>query len=406
MIGRVVADGEDFYDGTPANSAEPYGASPLVTADTSAAAVGRTRARLEGGLGWQAGRWGFGITAGYEGRDHTSTASGLVRRVVQVQPGVVLGVSRRFGGVDVGVHGKYRYQAETIRLTERAAEGLVHELRGYAENRPISMRAVYDRRRDQQAFAGGIGARGTLAGADWTLFGEAGRLEDRLSTARINDPPEDRWDSRSWAVGGAVQRQFGGHLLLSAQGRYASLQGDADLATDSVGAVFEVDEQVADGEVEARLLPGSGGWSAVASVGVRVGRRLRNDLSLQLAPEIRSVTPALAIEVGKSLSARWFASLGAAVASYRPEGTIPDPSVLGPAYRAYIAGEMAMLGTGATSAGLSALLRWQAASRTMVWLAARRETLSPSTSYSTLPLLPSGTRTATSLSGGVTLLGR
>lgn len=403
MIGRVVADGEDFDAGTPSNSTEPYGASPLVTVDTSAAAVGRTRARLEGGLGWQTGSWGFGVTAGYEGRDHTSTASGLVRKVLQVQPGVVLGVSRRIGTVEVGAHGKYRYQAETIRLTERSAEGLVQELRGYAEDRPISIRSVYDRRRDQQVFAGGLGARGSVAGALWTLFGEAGRLEDRLSTARVNDPAEDRWDSRSWALGGAVQRPLGGNLLLSAQARYTSLRGDADLATDSVGTVFEVEEQVADGEVEARLLPGSGGWSAVATLGLRFARRLRNDVSLQLAPEVRSVTPALAIEVGRSFSARWFASLGAAIANYRPEGTIPDPSVLGPAYREYVAGEMAMLGTGTTPVALSALVRWQAATRTELWLAARGETLSPSGSYSTLPLLPSGNRTSTSLSGGVTM---
>ena len=82
----------------------------------------RTRALLEGAGSWRAGDWSIGATLGFEARDHTTILSGVLRRNRLVTPGIVLGVARKIGGVDAGLHARYRYRSETIRVIEVSEE--------------------------------------------------------------------------------------------------------------------------------------------------------------------------------------------------------------------------------------------------------------------------------------------
>jgi hypothetical protein len=403
MIGRVVVDQEQFDPGTRSDATEPYGSTPLITIDTSGAAVRRTRALLEGGLGWREGAWGFGMTAGWEGRDNNTILSGVVRHALSVQPGVSLGVSRRIGGVEVGLHGRYRYQTESINLTERASETRVYELRGYTEVRPIDILTAYYRRRDQHVVAGVASAQGRLGQATWTVYGEISQLKDRLTKQEQNDPAQDRWDTHGWSLGGSLQRRLGGRGLLTAQGRYAMLTGNADLAMDSSGVIFTADERLADGEAELRLLPGNGGWTGAVTVGFAWARRVRNDSTLQLGSDIQSATPTFALDVGRRFSPKLLVVLSAAIAAYGPTSSIPDPSKRGPVYRTYFAPELDVYSSSAVPKAFSVLVQWKVAGNATLWLTGRTESVSSSASTPLTAFTPSGSRSASSIAGGVTL---
>jgi hypothetical protein len=345
------------------------------------------------------------VTAGWQGRDNNTILSGVVRHVLSVQPGASLGVSRRVGGVEVGLHGRYRYQTESIDLTERAAETRVYELSGYSEVGPIDVLAAYYRRRDQHVAAGGANAQGQLGQATWTVYGEISQLQDRLSKQEQNDPAQDRWDTHGWSLGGSLQRHLGGRGLLTAQGRYAVLVGDADLAMDSSGVIFHADEKLADGEVELRLLPGNGGWTGAVTVGFAWARRVRNDSTLQLGSDIQSATPTFALDVGRRFSPKLLVALSMAIAAYGPTSTIPDPSKRGPVYRGYFAPEMDIYASSAVPRAFAVLVQWKVAGAATLWLTGRTESVSspstPLTAYT-----PSGRRSGSSIAGGVTLGGK
>lgn len=403
LLGRVVLDQDRFDPGTRSDVVEAYPTSPFVTIDTSSSATRRTRARLEGVGSWQFGRTAVGLTLGYETRAHETIASGLVRRTRQVVPGVVLGVSRWIGEVQIGGYGRYRLRAETIRLLERAANGQVIELRGLKEAPILDILNAYYRRIEEKAPSAGVTASGGLGRARWTLFGERARLGERLTRQESNDPASDRWDADGWILGGAFQRPLGGRRLLTVDGRYTSLSGSGDLVFDSAAVIFRATERALGGSAEVRWAPDSTHWGLVLGVEVRSERRLRNDLAVSLGSRVNGLTIGASVEVGRALSPGVYLSGTVAAANYSATSAFPAPAVLGVVYRTYTLPELDIAARQARPL-LGALgLRWRAGPHASVWVVARGERLVPVDARGPSGFGPVGTRTTGTVEAGVTL---
>lgn len=406
MLGRVSFDRERLEPGTRAVATEPFGSSPFTTTDTSGTGVRRTRATLEGAAGWRLGAWGLGVTLGYEAREHSSTVSGIVRRIRLATPGVVLGAARRLGAVELGVHAHYRHRTEETGVIEKFESGRVYELIGYREVPGLDIigsNGAYFRNRAENASAFGTSLAGASGRATWTLMAEKTRLRERLWRQEVNDPPADKWNASGWRTRVAVQRPLGLRWLFTLHANAASLSGTADLALDSTGIIFTADESAFTSEAELRLLPLERGWTGSLTVGWAHQSRKRQDLAAQLGSGISTNSPSVALDVGRTVGSRLLVSVGGALAGYGPTSTIPDAAAAGSVYRYYFAPELDLYASRATPAAFSFLVQYRTGMAATLWLNGRTERLSSSESAPLSAFTPGGTRTATSLQGGVTL---
>lgn len=403
MLGRVELDQERLDPGTRANATTPYGSSPFVTVDTAGTGVRRTRAVLEGVAGWKLGRWGLGVTVGFEARDHSTILSGVVRRVTGSTPGLVLGATRRLGGVEFGVQGRYRHRAEEIRVFERTQNARVLQLTAYSEAIPVDLIEPYFRRTEEDASAFGANLSGKFDRVTWAAVAEVTKLQTRLSRQRINDPATDRWNASGWEARGEVQRPLGSRGLLTLHARIVSVSGDGDLVTDSSGVIFTADESAFETEAELRLLPAERGWAGTLTVGWARESRQRQDLGAQLGSNISATTPSVALELGRTVGSSLFVSVGGAMAAYGPTSVIANPASRGPVYRYYIAPELDLYASRATPTALSFLLQYRTGKAATLWLSGRAERLSSSESAPLSAFTPSGSRTASSFAGGIML---
>lgn len=403
LLGQVVFDQERMDPGTDADATAPFGSSPLVSLDTSGTGLRRTRAVLEGVAGWKLGPWGVGVTLGFEARDHSSILSGVTRRIRSAMPALVLGATRKMGAVELGVHGRYRHRAEEIRVFERSENARVYQLAGYGEAVGLDLIEPYFRRTEENASAFGASLGGSSGRLTWIASAEATRLTTRLWRQRINDPDQDRWDARGFEARGAVQRPVGARGLLTVHAKLVSLSGEADLVTDSAGVIFTADESLAELEAEYRLPPRAGSWTGAVTVGIARESRTRQDIAATLGTDISATVPSLAVEVGRELGTRMFVAVGGALSLYGPTSALPDPDNRGPVYQKYSAGELDLYASRATPVAISLLLRYRVGKGATLWLSGRTERLSSSESVPLSGFSPSGSRTVTSIGGGVTL---
>jgi hypothetical protein len=402
VLGRVLFDQDRYDPGTRADRSEPFGSSPFVTTDTSATPVRRTRALLEGAGGWRAGAWTLGATLGFEARDHTTILSGVLRRNRLVTPGIVLGVARKMGGIDAGIHARYRYRSETIRVIEVSEEARVYDLIGYRDPPALNLQPDYYRRREEDALALGVSLAATLGSARLTLFAEQNGTGERLWNQETNDPVQDHWDANGLSAGVALSWPISASWLLSVNGRYASLDGEADRGTDSAGVVFTADESVVEADAEIRFNPTGTGWTGAMSIGVVAEDRDRTDLVLALPTRVNATTPRVQLEAGHG-GERLFIAVGGSLAGYRPDASIPDPASRGPQYRYYYAPEFGLYATDAGVIAGTLLARYRVARAASLWLNLRTERRTPSSDGTVIPLAPVGSRSATSLMIGATL---
>lgn len=411
MLGRVVLDQERFDPGSRSDETEPYPSSPFVTTDSSTTPTRRTRARLEGVAGWRLGQWALGADLGYDARENQTIEAGFVRRSLQAMPGLAVGVTRRLGGVQMGLTGRYRYRAETIFLTERAAEGQVIDLHGYREVTPISVQQSYYRRNEEGVRSAGVGLSGSLgARARWVLFGERAGLRERRTVQQQDQPAVDRWNADNWTVGGAYQRSLGSdsraadagrRWRLTVDGRYTTLAGKGDLALDSAGTVFLANERAFEGLAELRLVPAAGGWTGLVALSTRLERRVRNDSVALIGSAIRTGSVGFSLELGRAVS-RTVTVIGtAALVSQASVATIPNPLVQRAVYRRLLAPELDFSARDVAPLAFGGLIRWEASRHTGLWLGVRTETVSPRGATGPTGFSPNGTRSVTSVVFGV-----
>ncbi|MEO8451305.1 MAG: DUF6850 family outer membrane beta-barrel protein, partial [Gemmatimonadota bacterium] len=225
MLGRVSFDQQRLDPGTRDDFVEAYPSSPFVSTDTSGTSARRTRAVVEGAVGWRLGRWSIGVTTGYEAQDHISILSTVTRRDRSVTPAAVLGVARKVGGIEVGGFGRIRRTAETARIFENGGNGRAYELTGYRDVPFIDLVNEYYKRREENTSSVGATLTGHSGRVTWTLYAERDRLGEQLTGQEVNNPAEDHWDESGWSAGGALQHPFGARGLVTLHARAVHLSG-------------------------------------------------------------------------------------------------------------------------------------------------------------------------------------
>jgi len=405
MIGHVVFDRERLEPGTESDFVEAHPTSAFVTTDSSVEALARTRVRLEGAAGWRLGRWRTGASLGYESRETHTIEAGLVRRGRQTTPGMVLGVLRELGPVTLGLHGRWRNRAETALLNEVAREGIVGELEGLGDVRPIPFQQLYYKRREETVTALGAGASWRWAGAAWAIFGELSRLREHLWIQQANQPPKDRWDADAWSSGLRIVSSGAGWLSLAGELRYTSLTGEADLARDTLGVFFTADESLLTAELEARLAPVNSGWTAVLVLAEERQARVRQDVRNGVFWDMEAWVPGVSVEIGRGLGSRGLLLLGGALGRYGPTSAIPTTSSRSVLFRRLVAPELDLTSRNSMPRSGLAGLRYRVSGQTSLWWLGRLESLEPDEPIGPLPAFsPTGSRSSWSLVMGVTLL--
>lgn len=402
LLGRVVLDQEHFDPGARADMVEAYPTSPLVTLDTSTTATRRTRVGLEGAASLRLGGWGMGLTLGYEARDHQTIEAGFVRRTRQTLPGATIGLTRTVGPVRFGPYARWRNRAETIFLIERATGGLVVQLEGLREVRPLDILSLYYRRIEEDIPSAGWSVAGPLFGGSWTLYAERSWLRERLTRQEVNDPAQDTWDADAWGAGGAYLRPVGRRSLFTLDARYTTLRGDGDLALDTVGVIFQAREHALATAAELRVLPDTVGWALVVGVQVLWEHRLRDALTVPAAAKVTGLTNSVSVEIGRAFSPNLFATATLGFAYYSANSSFPAPTALGPIYRTYVLPEYDLASRPAQPWLGAVGVRWTVSPRTSLWIKATGERVSPTrpgpTSFG-----PGGSRSVVGATAGVTL---
>jgi hypothetical protein len=402
VIGSAVFDRTSFQDSVFADVLVPYSSNPFVVIDTIGDPMRRTAVQLEGATGWRFGRLGLGASLGWEGQSNRTVASPVPRLDRTASTGVVGGASLELGGgFRLGIHGRLRETAEFIQIRTISQPSRIFQLEGYEEPIPLDLQpATYERRFERTAYAVGGAIGFPVLGGAGVLFAQREDVEEE-QFIRQNDAgaPKDVWAADGWTLGGAVQWADADRWVLTLDGRYTTLEGDAFRA-DIGGIVFTVDEQRLQVDMNVRLRLGAG-WRAGGRVELRRATHDRRDLLAEATSDIRSWQGGGAIELARVFANRLGVSIGGRFASYSPSGEIPDPSSRGPVYRRFVGPHLALeLAQAVTAAGTIAA-RWQVADATGLWLRGEYGSLDPTDE--SIPLLPDGTRQAWRMSAGVVL---
>jgi hypothetical protein len=383
----------------------PYAGSPYVLMDTAASRLGHTEAALEGAAGWRLGRFGFGLALAYRAQHSRTEAAPVPRVLSAADPGASVGaVWRASARLRLGLHGRWRAHAERVLLYSVAASSRVYWLQGYFEARPQDIAAgFYQRRLERDGLAASLSAAGEAAGATWTAFVERGDQEERQHPPGDNDPASDIWTTDAWTVGAAVQRSLGARASAMLSGRYIALSGRARRGDLPDTVTFVADESVLDVGADIVIAPaGARGPQLAGRVVIRRENRARRDQIALLRSDLACWTTGFGVAVAYRPWPTFAVAAGGALARYGAGGVIPDPAGLGPAYRAYVAPELALQASDARATAATLSVLWAVLPAGSLWARASRSSLRGSSDVR-LSLAPGGERAAWSLEMGIVL---
>ncbi|WP_420637349.1 DUF6850 family outer membrane beta-barrel protein [Candidatus Palauibacter sp.] len=404
-IGSAIFDRTSLRDSIFADVLLPYGSNPLIVVDTIGDPLRKSALRLEGALGWEFGRFGVGLAAGWEGQSSRTVVSPVPRLDRTATPGFSAGLSYDLGPLRLGLLGRMRYTAEFIRIQTVAQPSRVFQFEGYAEPIPLDLHpARYERRHERDSHSFGASAAFAALGADWALYG----LREQASEAQFvrlqeSDPAKDMWDAEGWKFGLAGQWAFRGardaEWFVTVESEYRTLEGEAFQA--SIGdIIFTAEESRLDLGVDTRLRFANG-WLLGGRAEVRQSRRDRHDLFAEATSDIRGTEGGGALELGRGFGQRLAISAGAQVAIYGPSGTMPNPDARGPEYGRFVGPGLALDLNRVLVTGGVLTLRWQTGATTGLWFRSVLGSLSPRETQ--LPLTPTGNRRAWAVTVGVVL---
>jgi len=404
-IGRLVVDRMDQDAGAHADVVLPHSSNPFVVLDTIGDAMSGIVVRLEGAGGWRIGALGLGLGLGYDGRVISTEVSTAPRKYRVSAAGANGGLSYDLfdGALQLGVHGRWEQIAQTTLISSYASATRVYVLSGYYDPVPLDLdRQGYYRRFDRNATAWGGSVGGILLGAKWTVFAQRDKLSEKQSVQIEDDPPTDGWDADGWSGGLAAQLAIGDSLVLvTVTAEYATLSGQA-LRMDLEEVNFSAEESGWYVGSEVRLLPHNG-WTAAVRLGTGRESRVRRDYLARLASDLKAWAPAVSIEVARALPAGFSLSVGIGYSQHAPWGSIPDPAVMGEGYQDWIAPELSLYSTDASSITGTLVILWQAKPGLSFWAQGRAASLSGDAGTSGLPLTPEGKRKLGSIEVGVTM---
>lgn len=402
VIGRVAADLHSIGDSAFAGSRLPYSSNPFTVMDTLGDPTDRLAAQVEGAGGWQFGRVGVGVAFGYAAQDIQADSVDVARQYRTGVPGVTAGLTYDLGpSVRIGAIGRWRQVTHTPTLFALRAEGRAYAPNGYEEPTAFNFfLGRFERRLIRTAWAAGLALAGQTGGMEWVLYGQRESLSEDRFQNRVNDPLVDDWNADGWTLGLAGQLHPHPKLLLSLDGRYTTLDGGAQRG-DLDFIHFVSDERRLRLDADARWSP-SRAWQLALLVGTTFESRLRTDVIEEQFSDIQSWEPSIAAEVARQVSDRVAVSVAGAASWYGPTSSLPDPTAIGPAYARWLAPELGLNATDATSWAGRATLRVRAGQSTHVWIRGGYGSTSPDEGP-TFSDSPTGERNAWSLMFGVAL---
>jgi hypothetical protein len=395
-MGRFVID-QEYHEVSAFTQRVSAGmTSPFVVTDSVRPPMQRTRARLEGALGWLVGGFGVGLSGGLDSREHNSIDFPLRRTGRWATPSLAVGVERRLlGRVRVGGFYRWSEPTETFVLSANPLATVLYSVQGLDEPAGIALTGppVFVRH-DRRASAIGGSLDVTLLGTVVVLSHEAGqRADDQYFqiTARVR--PTDAWrldgsETRlqiSRALGTRTDVMLVAHALsFDGEGRRSDLPGLAIRGSDA--------QQAAELDVRRRWSR----WQAGVIAGVTNREYVREDFVADLAARVDVATPFVSGELARHFGATSVA-LGASWANRTPSGQVPNVN-RGANYRRLQATELAY-----DAAEASAWAAWLSLQRAVkgrtVFVQLRGEQASPSTRLPSR-LQPGGDRTRLAFSLG------
>lgn len=399
-VGRVVADREAASEAPFSTVVDPYVVDPFVLTDTTSPPQRRIRARLEGAFGWRFGSWGVGIAGGIEASDHSTVNARFAHLGRTAQPSAVLSLARTlFGGIRLAAFARWTRGTETISLTPYTESGRAYSLDGYNDPDPqdISFAQYLFRRAARAAHAFGGALSGSALGASWVAYAERGYRHDHYFTAQIANPPTDTWDAGGWRGGGALQRSvLDSALLLTATMTYAAASGDARLAALQ-GVIYRGGAKTLDLSLDARWAPARAWTVAIRGSWERM-HWTGQDYIVGVRTDLVSWTPSITAAVARRFGA-FAVSAEGGMGWYAAQGTIPDPSKLGPVYDTLVAPSLGLAATPARPFAAGLAIQQRTGRGVSLMLAGRWQHLSPTTTA--VPSAPSGARWGWSTRVGV-----
>ncbi|HSQ31993.1 MAG TPA: hypothetical protein VLN49_19185 [Gemmatimonadaceae bacterium] len=403
VLGEVVAANERYSPG-PRSDGSPFGSSPFVLADTAAAAMTATRARLAGAGGWRIGSWGAGIAAGYDASDLHSDETGFVRRGRFSMSGLTLGAARQLAAplpLVVGAHAGVCRNAESVGVTARDAPGQLFDIQGYREapRVDVPLAQFYSHRLDARSAFGGAQLAASVRGADVVLGAELSRRADATSHEQRAGAPVDRWSAHGASYHVMAARSFAALGQLRVAAHSTNVSGAATAAGDSA-ATFRARERSSAAVVELRSQV-SPSVRTLATITMIDERRERRDSIAQAVTNLHARYPVIGFAMGVKLSERGELLVGLTATWYRSAGTIPL-RVESLSYDRFLEPEIALYATSMQSTAAQGGLRWRLGNQAFVSVLAQRTTLLRDGFPQFPDVLPTGARAAAELRAQIT----
>lgn len=403
-IGRFVLDQEHNSRSAFTERIAPYLSAPFVVTDSLEPPMDRTRARLEGALGFQLGEFGVGGAAGVEVSANNSVNVPLRRTGRADTPAANVGVERTLPWLSLRVGAYYRWSEpnESNILSAAPRATVAYSLAGLAEPFGIPISAASGSsftRIDRRATSTGGSLSARLLKADLVLTHEEGQRADDQTQAPLtaNRSDTQRWRARGSETRLEVQRHLVHALSATVVGSYESLHGNGRRA-DLNGIAFTGTNARRALEVEVRT-PTERRWSVAVSGGTVRQLDSLTDYVAQVGTKTDVLTIFTAAEVAHRFRRNALA-LGVSGATTSPRSSsIPSASMRQEQYQRLIAPAQAY-----SVAMASAYAGWFTATvpfrTSLLIVTARGERTSPN-SIATARLQPSGQRSVWSLGVGI-----
>lgn len=408
-VGRVQAERMRQRSGAFAGQLLPYGSNPFVVLDTLGNDVSALIARLDGAGGWRLGNLGMGLSAGFDGREVRTVASLVPVQYRVSAAGVTGGLNYAVAGgmLRFGGYAHFEQLAQSVQVSGYGADTRVYVLRGYVDPQAVDLAApnnvLYGRKLARDGHGFGATVSGGVGGIAWAAYVEWGDLAEHQAEDVLDvNPPTDDYDADHWRAGVDVQLPLArAAVLATASGRYRSLSGSAQ-RKDLTAPHFFVEQTGWEVSADVRVMP-AGGW--MAAVRLSAGRLhwRADDTLVAVGSNLRAWTPSVALEIARTLPRGFAVALGAGWAQHAPTGTIPDPAELSAAYQRWIAPELSLDATKATTTAASATVRWRLRRDLELWVRGTLGSLSGSRPLAALPAAPQGWRHHRSLAVGMTM---
>jgi hypothetical protein len=398
-IGRAALEREDVGAGGYAAVVRPYGSSPFVPSDTNRPAVVRPVVTLEGAQGIALGRWRLGLAAGYRAQENNSSQSSAAQLGRTSSTGLTIGASRMVGHTwKAGLHARHLIESEALTLVANPGTIRLYPLNGYLNVDPQDITPLAGaalRRTDRSEDAIGAAIAGDKWGATWTLYGEQQSLAERQIADISSKPPTDRWHTRGYAGGAAMQRRAKG-AVATFRAEYTSQSGNTYDAS-SRQKPFHAGASQVTAATDIRHWASDSVWqTAVLLSLVRQHQNARDDAA-RASTTITSWQPAVAVDVTRVMTKRIRFGLGLGVEQYTPYATLPEPRGRGKAYETLLAPAIEVAAATARSYHEAITVQWKSAAALLtfrLWRATTAPTTRPASSL--VPLSP-GSRKVTGI---------